>query len=255
MKIFRKIRFQLLGHNKTRTYILYAVGEIVLVVIGILIALQIDNWNQVRKDDNALKDYLVKIKSHTLEDLRKLEEITQGRRQIADNCKKARISILDKTEDENLMLFMASGYAFADYYFKPNTGGYEALKNSEYFGKINNTPLDSLLANYHSLVEVIAENEKSYNDYMVNQEAYLSTQFDLSLILASAFMSPDSLKIRATPQAEYDEAFKQYTGSIPYRNVISLAAFQFDSMIYQYNQLAAVGQSTINEIDVLITNN
>lgn len=254
MKFFRKIRFELLGENKTRKYILYAIGEIVLVVIGILIALQINNWNQIRKDDNALKDYLVKIKSHTLEDMRKLEEISKGRAQIAEVCKKARTSILEKTEDENLILFMASGYAFADYFFKPNTGGYEALKNSEYFGKINNTPLDSLLANYHDLLVVIAENEKSYNDFMVHQEAYLSTQFDLSLIFAYAFVSSDSLKTRATSQSEYDEAFRRYTGSAPYRNVISLAAFQFDSMIDQYNKLGTVGQSVVNQIDVLITN-
>ena len=253
MKIFRKIRFNLIGENKTGKYVKYAIGEIVLVVVGILIALQINNWNQTRKDNNALKEYLVKIKSHTLEDLQHLEEITKGRAQIAEACKKARISILDKTEEENLFVFMASGYAFADYYFKPNTVGYEALKNSEYFGKINNTPLDSLLAKYHSLLEVIAENEKSYNDYMVNQEGYLPTQFDVSLILAFGVMPQDSLNIRATPQSEYYEAFKQYTASAPYRNVISLAAFQFDMMIGQYNQLGAVGQTVVDEINAMIT--
>jgi hypothetical protein len=111
--------------------------------------------------------------------------------------------------------------------------------------------LDSLLTKYHSLVEVIAENEKSYNDYMVNQEAYLSTQFDVSLIFASAVMTQDALSMRATPQSEYDEAFKQYTASAPYRNVISLAAFQFDEMINQYNQLGAIGQSVSKEIDAI----
>ena len=235
-------------------YFKYAIGEIALVVIGILIALQINNWNQARKDDNALKEYLVKIKSHTLEDMQHLEQITMGRAQIAEVCKKARISILDKTEDENLILFMTSGLALADFYFKPNSGGYEALKNSEYFGKINNTPLDSLLVKYHSLLEVIAENEKSYNEYMVNQEGYLSTQFDISLILAFADMPQDSLKVRATPQSEYYEAFKQYTASAPYRNVISLAALQFDTMIDQYNQLKALGESVINEINAMMTN-
>lgn len=253
IKFFRQIRRTLLSGGKTGKYLLYAIGEIILVVIGILIALQINNWNQARIDDNALKEYLVKIKSHTLEDLRQLEEITQGRAKIAEYCKKARISMLDKTEDENLILFMTSGLAFADFYFKPNSGGYEALKNSEYFGRINNTPLDSLLTKYHSLLEVIAENEKSYNDYMVNQEAYLSTQFDVSLILASAVMPQDSLNVRATPQSEYYEAFKQYTASAPYRNVISLAAFQFDTMIGQYNQLKNIGQSVINEINAIIT--
>ena len=114
MKIFRKIRFNLIGENKTGKYIKYAIGEIVLVVIGILIALQINNWNQAKKDNNALNEYLVKIKSHTVEDLYKLDSITRGRTQIAELCKKARVSILDKTEEENLILFMSSGFAFAD---------------------------------------------------------------------------------------------------------------------------------------------
>jgi hypothetical protein len=146
---------------------------------------------------------------------------------------------------------MSCGVAFADFYFKPNSGGYEALKNSVYFGKINNTPLDSLLTSYHSIVEDIAENEKSYNEYVVNQETYLSTQFDTSLILASAFLPQDSLKIRATPQSEYYQVFAEYTASAPYRNVISLAAFQLDAMVYQYGQLKDVGQGVIKEIDAL----
>ncbi|WP_445748335.1 DUF6090 family protein [Polaribacter sp.] len=50
IKIFRKIRQNLLIENKTSKYFKYAIGEIVLVVIGILIALQINNWNEVRKD-------------------------------------------------------------------------------------------------------------------------------------------------------------------------------------------------------------
>ncbi len=251
MKVFRKIRQKLLAESKFSKYLVYAIGEIVLVVIGILIALQINNWNQTRKDDLALKEYLGKVKVHTLQDLRTLDTLIKYRTQVATQCKKARVRILDKTEDEDLFLFMSCGVAFADFYFKPNSGGYEALKNSAYFGKINNTPLDSLLTSYHSIVEDIAENEKSYNEYVVNQETYLSTQFDTSLILASAFLPQDSLKIRATPQSEYYQVFAEYTASAPYRNVISLAAFQLDAMVYQYGQLKDVGQGVIKEIDAL----
>jgi len=46
IKFFRKIRQNLLRENKTRKYYKYAIGEITLVVIGILIALQINNWNE-----------------------------------------------------------------------------------------------------------------------------------------------------------------------------------------------------------------
>jgi hypothetical protein len=49
IKIFRKIRYNLMETGKTTKYLKYAIGEIVLVVIGILIALQINNWNENRK--------------------------------------------------------------------------------------------------------------------------------------------------------------------------------------------------------------
>lgn len=62
IKFFRNIRQRLLANNKfnnnsspTARYLLYAIGEIVLVVIGILIALQINNWNENRKD--LLEEY------------------------------------------------------------------------------------------------------------------------------------------------------------------------------------------------------
>ena len=48
IKFFRKIRQNLVMQNKTSKYFKYAIGEIILVVIGILIALQINNWNSNR---------------------------------------------------------------------------------------------------------------------------------------------------------------------------------------------------------------
>ena len=53
IKFFRKIRQNLISEGKTGKYLKYAIGEIILVVIGILIALQINNWNEVRKDKIA----------------------------------------------------------------------------------------------------------------------------------------------------------------------------------------------------------
>ncbi len=55
IKFFRKIRQKLLTENKFSKYLFYAIGEIVLVVIGILIALQINNWNENRKQQIKLQ--------------------------------------------------------------------------------------------------------------------------------------------------------------------------------------------------------
>ena len=76
MKLFKSVRHKMILKNKTIQYLKYALGEIVLVVIGILIAIQINNWNQAKKDQNSLNEYLVKIKSQTIQDIKQLETLT-----------------------------------------------------------------------------------------------------------------------------------------------------------------------------------
>ena len=61
IKLFRKIRRQLLGQKKFGNYLLYAIGEIVLVVLGILIALNINNWNEVEKERMTEQNYLRRL--------------------------------------------------------------------------------------------------------------------------------------------------------------------------------------------------
>ena len=57
IRLFKKIRHQLLSEDRYSVYLLYASGEIVLVIVGILFALQIDNWNEnrnIRKTEQLL---------------------------------------------------------------------------------------------------------------------------------------------------------------------------------------------------------
>jgi len=61
LKFFRQIRQNLLLQNKTSKYFKYAIGEIILVVIGILIALQINNWNENRKQKAIEISYLKRL--------------------------------------------------------------------------------------------------------------------------------------------------------------------------------------------------
>jgi len=73
INFFRKIRQQLLTENKFSKYFLYAIGEIFLVVIGILIALQINNWNDYRKDrieEKNLYKTLIRSLNNDLIDVR-----------------------------------------------------------------------------------------------------------------------------------------------------------------------------------------
>lgn len=78
IKFFRNIRKKLLSEGKTSRYLTYAVGEIILVVIGILIALQINNWNETRKHRNRSIDYHQRLKEdlvRAIEDTERIHKI------------------------------------------------------------------------------------------------------------------------------------------------------------------------------------
>lgn len=62
IKFFRKIRQKLLEQNRVSKYLIYAFGEIILVVIGILIALQINNWNEAKKQKAYENNLLIQLK-------------------------------------------------------------------------------------------------------------------------------------------------------------------------------------------------
>jgi hypothetical protein len=72
---FRKIRQQLLTENKFSKYLIYAIGEIALVVIGILIALQINNWNEIQKKEKLKVSYKISLINDLSLDTLKLNEL------------------------------------------------------------------------------------------------------------------------------------------------------------------------------------
>ena len=98
IKFFRKIRFDLIEKNKTGKYLKYAIGEIVLVVIGILIAIQINNWNENRKQQSKIKSVYSVIKSDLKYDIKKFDKIIKNM-SIADTIFKKVIEKKMTNED------------------------------------------------------------------------------------------------------------------------------------------------------------
>ena len=72
IKFFRSIRHRLLKENRVTRYLLYALGEILLVMIGILLALQVNNWNQSIKETKLEYDYLKRLKNDLKKDSSRL---------------------------------------------------------------------------------------------------------------------------------------------------------------------------------------
>ena len=98
IKFFRHIRQRLLSEGKFPRYLLYAAGEIILVVIGILIALQINNWNEHQKKKVQLRQYRENLIAELQVDLQTLDSLNQLRVKHEGNIKQ----YIDYYNDENL---------------------------------------------------------------------------------------------------------------------------------------------------------
>ncbi|MGB4839476.1 MAG: DUF6090 family protein [Saprospiraceae bacterium] len=88
IKFFQKIRQNLIATGATGKYLKYAIGEIVLVVIGILIALQINNWNEQKKANRAYENYktlLIQELNEELANLKILDSISKNNKEVFEN--------------------------------------------------------------------------------------------------------------------------------------------------------------------------
>jgi len=85
IKFFRNIRKQLIGEGKTGKYLKYAIGEIILVVIGILIALGVNNWSENRKLKKKEVDYLNRLISNLNYDVTLYKTIMQKDSLLLEN--------------------------------------------------------------------------------------------------------------------------------------------------------------------------
>ncbi len=157
LKFFRKIRYDLMEKNKTGKYLKYAIGEIVLVVIGILIALQINNWNEVRKDRLREHDILVQLKNEYNNNLGQLENKMRMRSSVV----KSGITTLKYMNTPNLI---PRDSVLLHLIFINNDATFDPIQNdlisSGNIRLIQNKELRNLLANWTSDILALQEQEE-----------------------------------------------------------------------------------------------
>ncbi|WP_455169319.1 DUF6090 family protein [Aegicerativicinus sediminis] len=181
-KFFRNLRRSFAMEHNTSKYLKYAIGEILLVVIGILIALQIDNWNENRKTTIQLDGYLNSIAKNIQSDTLQINQIKSLR--IQQNL--AALNYMDCVFKDSLSLELVGKIIpiLGEQYLNINQAGYEALKNSGYIANLQGSAIEDALFNYYSYYEEIHESEISLNNFIENMEVgiYDSNYDELSLI-------------------------------------------------------------------------
>lgn len=243
IKFFRNIRKKLAIENKAAAYSRYAIGEIVLVVIGILIALQINNWNEHRKQTEELREYLYKISNNVKQDIEQVEGLKIRRDTVRAKAIRSAKALMSQ-DFSNIEDILQGQRVFYEFYFIPDKSGFEALKNSQFLGKINNTKVDSLLTHYYSLVEKIHKAEESYNVFIENMEAQLSINVD---------RTPLNLLFERRRNGE-DVNINEYHDILPYiqDNAFKSAVFRTlgeRTYLGYYPKLIETGTALIEEIN------
>lgn len=128
IKFFRKIRHNLLSEGKTGKYFKYAIGEIILVVIGILIALQINNWNENRKVEKLEAQIYTELKSDLLQTRNDLNEAISNHKEIFKSSQQLITDIYEKKSNSQ-SIYESLTRSSAEFQIIPKTSAFENLKN------------------------------------------------------------------------------------------------------------------------------
>ena len=163
IKFFRKIRQNLFSEGKTTKYFKYAIGEIVLVVIGILIALQINNWNENRKTNKKEQALLVALNQELTNNLEELNRIIGVNKKRNDGAHKL-VSVLSPkkptlTDTEISQLWYNALAREAVY--KPSLGVLNEAISSGSLSIIKNIQLRDFFASIKSELQLLKSQEES----------------------------------------------------------------------------------------------
>ena len=203
IKFFRHIRKSLLMENKTSPndsggrvgkYFKYALGEIILVVIGILIALQINNWNQDRLEQKREQKILTDLKIEfdaNFNDLKKVKEQHEIVFYQFSEIQRITVSkVYDAKLLDSLMLSTTAWFSFTE-----RPGASDNLINSGNLNILSNETLRNLITQWSGIVDDVKDDELFGTDFA--RDTFL----------------PMVAKVYPTTNIEYrhERFFRQYT--------------------------------------------
>jgi hypothetical protein len=165
--ILRNLKQSYFANAEFRKYLLYAIGEMGLVIIGILIALQIDNWNANRLEQEALKGYLNTISRNIGSDLASIDEL-RSERLRAYELSVRWISFQPRSRPYRVHEVALASQVISEAstlrHFNASSSGYEALKNSGTLDEMQGTDIEALLFDYYDTVARLARSEQDHNE-------------------------------------------------------------------------------------------
>ena len=220
IKFFRHIRRSLINENKMSKYFKYAIGEILLVVLGILIALQINNWNENRKNQQKVQEYYSQLLSDFNRDT---STLNFNIKRLEKNIE-AYDSYINKLKVQNLPLdtiwHHMKKIEFTSGKVEFNMQTFEAMEST---GDLNMFPselrnaLMALNTNQISYKEIAENNDKVYIDLIkTNPLAFKDTYLNELKLQPNLYKNFDLEEQLPTLMADLNQAlrFKNFNAKV-----------------------------------------
>jgi len=215
LSFFKKLRLIVLTENKFTKYLLYAVGEIILVVIGILIALQVNNWNIRQIQNKKERAYIDEIRKSLIQDISTIDYIKVGNLK-KDSCINLAIGLLGTKMDNStrvLKFFDLIPTLGAYSAYQPNYVAFNNMISAESIDLIKNDSLRNSIANYYGreefLLQKVQERMKEKTHQFLDLILPLLVNKEVSASLAGAnlnfeYPSISEIEFQTNPYIFYE---------------------------------------------------
>jgi hypothetical protein len=231
--------------NKTGAYFKYAIGEIILVVIGILIALQVNNWNIEETDKNRETKYLSNIVLDLKKDISRLDYLIEfrkdrltGDQELIDHINGNKIKDLNKLSKYVVNSIMENN-------FSPNNTTFLELSNSGNLNLISNDSIKFLLLD---LEEVYKTNRLNIEHETFDYREYISKPVIKNINIEQIF--PVYLGSKTIEEQKITlEDFSTLLETKAYKNGLYIMSTMSNSYISEYEKIKAKSKKIIELIE------
>ena len=252
LPFFRRIRKNLADENQILKYSRYAIGEIVLVVIGILIALQINNWNEGQKSRKKELTYLENIRADLLMNIDELNTFIDSRNSCIASCG-VLLDFYNENKELDLQDFNSNALNVMIWFpFIQHDNTYRELLNSGNLAMISNkdikTGLQDMQVGFSNVAFIEGEMQQDFESYLYDNYFNIA-DLDANIKVYEASLENKQNKHPGSISSDEVQTLLQ---NMAFKNGITLAKYNSDLLVEEYQKMIETTRELIAMIDVEI---
>ncbi|MEL7249591.1 MAG: DUF6090 family protein [Bacteroidota bacterium] len=185
IRFFREVKQRLLSENKVGSYLSYAIGEIILVVLGILIAIQVNNRNTNQQERKIESSYLVSIQNNLQEDIEELQvRLGKDSTHLNASTQLIRAFRVDSIRTNEVALKKAIHNSSTISYFNPQNTAFEDMKSTGNLDLIESESLRNRILEYYNYSQRVVASQAINNElFLQYKDQSVAAHLDMNSLI------------------------------------------------------------------------